>query len=59
MMGRVSFGVPISELILSISLLVLGFLFTTWSAGKIYKIGILVHGTKVNYRTLWRWIKEN
>ena len=59
MMGRVSFGVPLSQLVLSVSLLVTGFLFTTWSAGKIYKIGILVHGTKVNYKTLWKWIKEN
>jgi ABC-2 type transport system permease protein len=59
MMGRVSFGVPLSQLVLSVSLLVVGFLFTTWSAGKIYKIGILVHGTKVNYKTLWKWIKEN
>lgn len=59
MMGRVSFGVPLSQLMLSVSLLVVGFLFTTWSAGKIYKIGILVHGTKVNYKTLWKWIKEN
>jgi ABC-2 type transport system permease protein len=59
MMGRVSFGVPFSQLLLSVSLLAMGFLFTTWSAGKIYKIGILVHGTKVNYRTLWKWIKEN
>lgn len=59
MMGRVSFGVPLSQLVLSVSLLVVGFLFTTWSAGKIYKIGILMHGTKVNYKTLWKWIKEN
>lgn len=59
MMGRVSFGVPLSQLVLSVSLLIIGFLITTWSAGKIYKIGILVHGTKVNYKTLWKWVKEN
>ena len=39
MMGRVSFGVPWHHLALSISLLVLGFLSTTWLAGKIYRIG--------------------
>ncbi|WP_209329615.1 ABC transporter permease [Lunatimonas salinarum] len=59
MMGRVSFGVPFIELFISISLLVLGFLFTTWAAGKIYKIGILIHGTKVSYKTLWKWIRDN
>ncbi|WP_194776107.1 ABC transporter permease [Pararhodonellum marinum] len=59
MMGRASYGVPFFDLALSMGLLILGFLFTTWLAGKIYRIGILVHGTKVNYRTLWRWIKAD
>jgi len=57
MMGRISYGVPFWDLVLSMALLVGGFLFTTWIAGKIYRIGILVHGTKVGYRTLWRWFK--
>lgn len=59
MMGRVSFGVPFSELLLSMSLLIGGFFFSTWVAGKIYRIGILIHGTKVNYKTIWRWIKSS
>jgi ABC-2 type transport system permease protein len=59
MMGRISYGVPFFDLALSIVLLISGFLFTTWLAGKIYRIGILVHGTKVGYRTLWRWFKTN
>jgi ABC-2 type transport system permease protein len=59
MMGRVSYGVPFWELALSIGLLILGFLFSTWVAGKIYRIGILIHGTKVNYKTIWRWIRTN
>lgn len=57
MMGRISFGVPAFELFLSMALLVLGFFFSTWVAAKIYKIGILIHGSKVNYKTLWRWVK--
>lgn len=59
MMGRVSFGVPGLELALSMGLLILGFLATTWMAGKIYRIGILMHGTKPSYKTLWKWIKTN
>lgn len=59
MMGRVSYGVPIWELGLSMCLLILGFLFTTWVAAKIYRIGILMHGTKPSYRTIWKWIKTN
>ncbi|REG84750.1 ABC transporter permease [Algoriphagus antarcticus] len=59
MMGRVSYGVPLWELALSMGLLIVGFLFTTWVAGKIYRIGILMHGTKPSYKTLWKWIKTN
>jgi ABC-2 type transport system permease protein len=59
MMGRVSYGVPGIELALSMGLLILGFLATTWLAGKIYRIGILMHGTKPTYKTLWKWIKTN
>lgn len=57
MMGRISYGVPFLDLALSMALLIGGFLFTTWFAGKIYRIGILIHGTKVGYRTMWRWFK--
>ena len=56
MMGRASYGVPAFDLILSRGFLVMAFLFTTWFAGKIYRIGILIHGTKVNYKTLWKWM---
>src|SRR5690606_18177971 len=43
MMGRISYGVPFWDLALSMALLIGGFLLTTWIAGKIYRIGILVH----------------
>jgi ABC-2 type transport system permease protein len=59
MMGRISYGVPFWELGLSIGLLIIGFLFTTWLAGKIYRIGILMHGTKPTYKILWKWIKSS
>lgn len=56
MMGRIAFGVPVHELIISMVLLVLGFIFTTWLASKIYRVGILMYGKKVNYRELAKWI---
>jgi ABC-2 type transport system permease protein len=59
MMGRISYGVPFWELALSMGLLVFGFLLTTWMAGKIYRIGILMHGTKPTYKVLWKWIKAS
>lgn len=55
MMGRIGFGVPMWELLLSMALLVAGFIFTIWLAGRIYRVGILMHGTKVNYKVLAKW----
>ncbi|MCX6233709.1 MAG: ABC transporter permease [Bacteroidetes bacterium] len=57
MMARIPFGVPYPDMILSVILLILGFLATTWMAGKIYRTGILMYGKKVSYRELWKWLK--
>ena len=57
MMVRIPFGVPYWELALSMVLLVLTFLATTWMAGRIYRTGILMYGKKVNYKELWKWIR--
>lgn len=59
MMMRVPFGVPTWQLILSMLLLIGGFILTTWVASRVYRIGILTHGTKVNYKTLGRWLFTN
>jgi ABC-2 type transport system permease protein len=56
MMMRIPFGVPYWQLALSMSLLVVGFVITTWMAGKIYKTGILMYGQKVTYFTMWKWL---
>jgi ABC-2 type transport system permease protein len=56
MMLRVPFGVPVWELLLSMALLVGGFVFTTWIAARIYRVGILMYGKKVNYRELSKWL---
>jgi ABC-2 type transport system permease protein len=58
MMMRVPFGVPLWELGLSMVLMIVGFIFTIWLASRIYRIGILMHGTKVNYKTLGKWIMQ-
>ncbi|MCF6242886.1 MAG: ABC transporter permease [Bacteroidales bacterium] len=57
MMMRVAYGVPEWELILSMLLLVLAFIGTTWLAAKIYRIGILIYGKKFSYKDLWMWLK--
>ncbi len=55
MMVRLPFGVPMWELALSIMLLVGGFIFTTWVASRIYRIGILMYGKKVSFKELGKW----
>lgn len=57
MMIRIPFGVPYFDLGLSVVLLILGFLGTTWLAAKIYRTGILMYGKKVDYAELWKWLK--
>lgn len=57
MIARIPFGVPLHELLLSISLLIGGFLLTTWIAAKIYRVGILMYGKKISYKELWKWLK--
>lgn len=55
MMGRIGFGVPLIQLIASMLCLIGGFIFTTWVASRIYRIGILMHGSKVSYKVLFKW----
>ena len=56
MMVRLPFGVPGWELALSMSLLIISFIFTTWLASKIYRTGILMYGKKVTWRELGKWL---
>jgi ABC-2 type transport system permease protein len=55
MMVRLPFGVPNWELALSIILLIAGFIFTTWLASRIYRVGILMYGKKVSFAELGKW----
>jgi ABC-2 type transport system permease protein len=59
MMARIAYGVPGTvaywQLILSMLMLVGGFLFTTWLAGKIYRTGILLYGKKVTWKEMMKW----
>lgn len=57
MLIRIPSGVPLWELITSMTLLVLFFFFCAWIAAKIYRTGILMYGKKISYRDLLKWIK--
>lgn len=58
MMMRIPFGVPYWQILLSGTILIFGFIGTTWLAGKIYRTGILMYGQKVNYAILWKWLRQ-
>ena len=58
MMARLPFGgVESWEIILSMTILIISFLFTTWISSRIYRIGILMYGKKATYKELIKWIK--
>lgn len=63
MMGRVANGVPEAvpwwQLFLSMALLIGGFIFTTWFAGKIYRTGILLYGKKASWKEMLKWIRRS
>ena len=56
MMARISFDVPLWQLLVSMVSLILTFIITTWLAAKIYRVGILTYGGKVSYKDLYKWL---
>ncbi len=58
MLVRIAMGnAEIWEVLLSITLLVLTFIGTTWVGSRIYKTGILMYGKKVTYKDLFKWVR--
>jgi ABC-2 type transport system permease protein len=48
-------GVTVAQLLISMGLLLLTFVGTTWVAGKIYRTGILLYGKKVTWKEMLKW----
>lgn len=55
MMMRIPYDPPTWHILLSMATMIVGFIVSTWFAGRIYRIGILMHGAKVNYKVLAKW----
>jgi len=55
MMVRLPFDPEPWQVGLSMFLMVVGFLFTTWVAARIYRVGILMYGKKASYKELVKW----
>ncbi|GAB1416898.1 ABC transporter permease [Paludibacter sp.] len=56
MMVRLPFGVPFWQLAVSLGILVLSFIGSTWMAGKIYRTGILMYGKKITWKEMMKWV---
>ncbi len=57
MLMRLPFGVPVWQVLLSITLLFGTFIMVVWFASKIYRIGILMYGKRPSWKELYKWLK--
>lgn len=59
MLARIPYGVPLWQLLLSVSLLIGTFVLCAWASAKIYRIGILMFGKKSSFKDLWKWLRQD
>ena len=57
MMGRIVHGVPIEQLLLSASVLILTIIGFMWLSSKIYRTAILMYGKKITIKEIIKWFK--
>lgn len=53
---RMAFNPPWWQVAISLALVVLAAIFFVWLAGRIYRVGILLYGKKVNFKEIGRWM---
>jgi ABC-2 type transport system permease protein len=56
MPARLAFDPPMWQVGLSILILILSCIFFAWIAGRIYRVGILMYGKKVNIKEIGKWL---
>lgn len=57
MMSRIPFGLAWWEITISLIILYATFLVAVWGAGKIYRVGIFMHGKKPTVKELIHWMR--
>ncbi|WP_337169978.1 ABC transporter permease [Gemmatimonas aurantiaca] len=50
--------VPTSQIVLSLVSVALGAVFTTWFAGRIYRVGLLMYGKRPTFREMLTWVNR-
>ena len=58
MMARIPFGIPTWQIVTSLILLYISVAGMAWVAGKIYRVGIFMHGKKPSFKELLSWVKQ-
>ena len=57
MMARLPYGVPGWEIVVSLLILYVSFVFMIWLCGKIYRVGIFMYGKKPTLKEMLRWAR--
>lgn len=58
MMARIPFDIATWQIVLSLTLLYVSVAGMAWAAGKIYRVGIFMHGKKPSLKELLSWIRQ-
>lgn len=56
MVARIPFGVPWYEPVISLVILIATFILCVYIAGKVYRVGLLMYGSKPTWKQLGKWI---
>lgn len=57
MPARLAFDPPMWQILLAIVILLVSVVFFVWMAGRIYRVGIFMHGKKINFKELAKWVR--
>jgi ABC-2 type transport system permease protein len=57
MVARIPFGVPLWQIILSLTILYATFALMAFITAKIYRVGILMYGKKPSFKEIVKWLK--